>query len=194
MIIAIDIDEVLGDFLSSFIKYHNDKYQTSMITDDFVTYDFSKVMNYSKDEAYKRIDEFMGSEDFKNIPTIEGSKEAIEILKKNHKLHIVTARPKFIAEKTQEWIDRNFPDAFEKIHFAYSVYRNPSDSFTKSEICKNIGSDVFIEDMPEYAIEASVNVPQVFLVDRLWNKNSSLPKNVKKVFSWREIVERIEEL
>lgn len=43
MKIAIDVDDVLADFISSLVKGHNDEFGTQLKKEDFHTFAFAKV-------------------------------------------------------------------------------------------------------------------------------------------------------
>ena len=62
MLIAIDIDAVMADLLSMFLKYRNDKYHTAWRREEFYTYEWYKVFGDPKDEMYKILYDFWGWE------------------------------------------------------------------------------------------------------------------------------------
>ena len=42
-VIAVDIDEVLAQFMPTLARFHNDNYNTSLVIEDFQSYRFNEV-------------------------------------------------------------------------------------------------------------------------------------------------------
>ena len=63
----------------------------------------------------------------------------------------------------------------------------------KSDVCKELGVEVMIEDSLSQAKEIAPCVRKIFLLDCPWNQGD-LPMNVARVYSWDEIVEGLGEL
>lgn len=51
MRIGIDLDDVLAEFLEALIAYHNERYGTTLRTEDFMVYRFWEVWGGTRDEA-----------------------------------------------------------------------------------------------------------------------------------------------
>ena len=98
MIIAIDIDAVLADFLSQFLQYRNDTYKTEHKREDFYTYEWYKVFAEPHDTMYKILYDFFNSEYMAKIEPMPGAIAGVNRLKREHTLNIVTSRPKMITE------------------------------------------------------------------------------------------------
>jgi len=190
MKIGIDLDEVLADFLSSLIKFHNDKYGTSYSRDQFHSYRVYEIWGGTLDKAISEIHEFYNTEYFDNIAPIPGSLENIEILSKNHELVIITSRQNDISEKTNNWINNHFQNKFSEVFFADHNAWIGKRAY-KSEICKKHGMDFMIEDYLEFAAECAKSVKKVLLLDSPWNKMESLPDNILRVYSWNEITNKL---
>ena len=57
MNIGVDLDEVLGDFLSSLIQYHNTNYNSVLSREDFHSYKFWEVWGGTKEEAIQKLND-----------------------------------------------------------------------------------------------------------------------------------------
>ncbi|MCD6398944.1 MAG: hypothetical protein J7L08_03405 [Candidatus Aenigmarchaeota archaeon] len=192
MLIGIDMDDVLGDFVGGLVEYHNETYGTSFKKDDFSSFDFWKVWGGDKESAVKKVCDFYETPYFKNLKPIEGSIEAVDELSKHHELMIITSRPEYIKKETLEWVERYFPDKFKEVYFAKNSYMNPTTGKEKLELCLEKNVDVLVEDALQHIYKYTHNGrTKVFLYDSPWNRNKTLPSNVKRVKSWNEIVKLI---
>jgi 5'(3')-deoxyribonucleotidase len=190
MKIAIDIDEVLGDFMPNFIKFYNDKYKTNLIIDDLPSYYLWNFLDVTRENMIQRVYDFHKTDYFKNIKPIKDAEESVKKLKENNELFIITSRQNAVIEETKQWIEKYFPNIFSEIYFTNNLSKN-GESKTKKEICDLINADILIEDSLEYCLECMSPNRKIFLLDYSWNKNNNLPKEITRVYSWKEIMEKI---
>jgi uncharacterized protein len=194
MRIGIDLDETISDSIVGIMNLHNKQYGTSLRREDFDSYVFTDILGVSKEEARKRVDEFFSVRHVKAIPPIEGSLEAINLLKsKGHELYIITGRGRAREDvlHTEAWLEEHFPQIFAGVHYANVL--GPDGTLktrTKSEIAKSLRVELMIDDVLDFARDCGEAGIKTFLFDRPWNQ-SELPPNVARVFSWEEIAEKI---
>lgn len=55
IIIAVDLDEVLGYFIESLCVFHNEVYGTNYTIDSFFSYNFVDVWGGSVDETFDKV-------------------------------------------------------------------------------------------------------------------------------------------
>lgn len=190
MNIGVDLDEVVGDTMSAVIAFHNEKYGTTLKKKDFLSYRFWEIWGGTREDAIRKMYDFFETDHFKNINPAVGSLLALELLKKSgHKIFLITGRQTHIIKKTEEWIEKNFPEIFDELHFAnsYSLTDAPRK---KSDLCKSLGITLLIEDDMDHVRECSKAGLTTLLFNQPWNQGD-LPRNVKRVFSWDEIVKEI---
>ena len=48
MLTAVDIDDTLGDYTSSLAEFYNKKYNTSLVRNDFYSYNFWEVWGHER--------------------------------------------------------------------------------------------------------------------------------------------------
>lgn len=88
---------------------------------------------------------------------------------------VVTSRQHVIRQPTLQWLDTYFPGTFVDVHFG-NHYALSGPSMSKSEICKQVGAQVLIDDNPRYALECAQAGIQVLLFDwdgsYAWSKTS----------------------
>ena len=190
MIIAIDLDEVLCDFISSMLFYYNEKYGTNYKKEDFFTYNFWEVLGISQEKTIDIVHDFHKTHHFEDIQPINGAIEAVSKLKKNHKLIVITSRQHSIENQTRKWIEKYFPNTFDEIILANHFAKNGT-SKKKKYYCDKFKVDVLIEDNIHYANECISKHTKVFLFDYPWNRSNTLNKDVTRVYSWDELVNKL---
>ncbi|KAH6779200.1 Haloacid dehalogenase-like hydrolase superfamily protein [Perilla frutescens var. hirtella] len=197
IMIAVDVDEVLGNFVSAINEFIADRYSLNHSVSEYHVYEFFKIWNCSRDEADHRVHEFFKTPYFKRgINPIPGAREALEKLAEIYNLSIVTSRQNAIKEHTIEWIERHYPGLFEEIHFG-NHFALDGQSRPKSDICKSLGAKVLIDDNPRYAMECAAVGIKVLLFDYEnsypWCKGEYAPQHplVTKVHNWEEVEQQL---
>tara|TARA_Y100000034_G_C6878007_1_gene401825 strand:+ start:439 stop:1050 length:612 start_codon:yes stop_codon:yes gene_type:complete len=188
MLIAVDIDDVIAEFMDGFIQFHNEKYGTSLVKKDLVDYSFWRVLKEEREEGIKRIYNFIDSSNFKEILPAEGAFEVLNLLKEENELVIITSRPKSFTKQTEEWIKNHFPGIFSKIHFSYNRDIQKKGNKTKNKICEELKVDIFIEDSLEYSEECVSEGTKVLLLNKPWNQREELPHNLIRIQDWNEVL------
>ena len=117
MKIGIDIDEVLAEFMNSFLDYHNKKENTNIKRSDFKSYLLWKTIGGTKESTIQRIYDFYNSQEFDNIRPVKDSQYGVNVLNKENELIVITSRPYEMHDKTINWLDNYFPNAFSKVKF-----------------------------------------------------------------------------
>ncbi|KAG8373881.1 hypothetical protein BUALT_Bualt11G0071400 [Buddleja alternifolia] len=194
MMVAVDVDEVLGNFVSALNQFIADRYSLNHTISEYHVYEFFKIWNCSRDEADIRVHEFFKTSYFKKgIYPIPGAQMALQKLSKLCNLSIVTSRQNAIKDHTIEWIDKHYPGLFQEIHFG-NHFALDGQSRPKSDICKCLGAKVLIDDNPRYAIECAEVGIKVLLFDYEnsypWCKTTAhVFKHplVRKVHNWEEV-------
>ncbi len=113
----------------------------------------------------------------------------MDILKKDNILRIITSRPYKIHDQTLSWLDRYFPDKFEEIHFTNDWVMGKNARKRKKDVCLEYKIDIMIEDSLAYANECAEKNINVILIDTPWNQSGEINKNIKRVKSWKNIVD-----
>uniref|UniRef100_A0A1D1Z3X4 Putative 5'(3')-deoxyribonucleotidase n=1 Tax=Anthurium amnicola TaxID=1678845 RepID=A0A1D1Z3X4_9ARAE len=193
LVVAVDVDEVLGSFLSALNKFIADHYSANHSVSEFYVYEFFKIWNCSRAEADIRVHEFFKTVYFKKgIQPIPGAQRVLHRLSTFCNLSIVTSRQNIIKHHTMEWIEEHYPGLFQEIHFG-NHFALDGKSRPKSEICRSLGAQVLIDDNPRYAIECAEVGINVLLFDfdnsYPWSKCATAASHplVTKVHNWDEV-------
>ncbi|XP_068663161.1 uncharacterized protein [Aristolochia californica] len=197
LVVAVDVDEVLGNFLSALNKFIADRYSLNHSVSEYHVYEFFKIWNCSRMEADLRVHEFFKTPYFKTgIYPIPGAQRALVRLSRYCSLSVVTSRQNVIKDHTIEWIERHYPGLFREIHFG-NHFALDGQSRPKSDICRSMGAQVLIDDNPRYAIECAEAGMRVLLFDYdnsyPWSKTGSadLHPLVTKVHNWQEVEQQL---
>lgn len=191
-VIAIDSDEIISAFIDGFIGYNNSFFKTNLTRKDIVSFELGQILGITEQEVEERIEKYFESGEARKIQLIEGSKEGVQtLLKLGYEIHVITARPLVLKDETLRWINKNFPNQFAQIHFAFNPYVESSEQKKKSQICKEIGSDILIDDNLVNVLDCAKEGIRVLLMDALWNQTEHLPENVIRVKSWKEIIKLV---
>ncbi|XP_058079060.1 uncharacterized protein LOC131227306 isoform X1 [Magnolia sinica] len=195
--VAVDVDEVLGSFLSALNKFIADRYASKHSVSEYYVYEFFRIWKCSRSEADIRVHEFFKTAYFKKgIHPIPGAHQALLRLSTFCNLSIVTSRQNAIKDHTIEWIEKHYPGLFQEIHFG-NHFALDGQSRSKSEICRSLGAKVLIDDNPRYAVECAEVGIKVLLFDYdnsyPWCKTGSETTHplITKVLNWEEVEQHL---
>lgn len=197
IVVAVDVDEVLGNFVSALNKFIADRYASIHSVSEYHVYEFFKIWNCSCDEADIRVHEFFKTSYFKKgIYPIPGAQQTLNNLSSFCDLSVVTSRQNVIKDHTIEWLEKHYSGLFKEIHFG-NHFALDGESKPKSEICRSMGAKVLIDDNPRYALECAEVGIRVLLFDYQnsypWCKTDSSNQHplVTKVHDWKEVEQQL---
>ncbi|MGM5484388.1 MAG: 5' nucleotidase, NT5C type [Nanobdellota archaeon] len=183
MRIAIDMDDVIADFSSAFIRFYNENYGTGLKKEEIFTYDLWRVVGEDKEGFLRKLKPLFSSDALEELNPLPGAVESLKELSRKHELIIVTARQEKNKEKTYNWIDKHLPGVFDKIVF---TNRFNDDELRKVDVCTDHGASLIIEDNYDNARECLPHL-DVILMDQPWNREHL--EGARRVKSWAEIME-----
>ncbi|CAK9143276.1 unnamed protein product [Ilex paraguariensis] len=159
IVVAVDVDEVLGSFLSALNKFMADRYLLNHSLSEYHVYEFFKATmyiisgsdNWLNDNdivlivtADIRVHEFFKTSYFRmGIHPIPGAQQALQNLSKYCSLSVVTSRQNAIKDHTIEWIEKHYPGLFQEIHFG-NHFALDGQSRPKSDICRYYAYELLI--------------------------------------------------
>jgi phosphoserine phosphatase len=154
MIIAVDLDEVLGQFIPRLALFYNANASrfpftipASLEPAQFFSYRFSDVWGGDDRQSIAIVEAFFESALFKGgLPLVPGAVEGVKALKDaGHDLVIVTSRQLFLEEVTRRWVQANFPaDTFSSVAFGNHWGRSGVKT-SKSDLCRELNAELIIE-------------------------------------------------
>lgn len=180
MRVGVDIDGVLADSLSLWVKELNHYFKQDKSLQQIQLQDVLQIYGITGEEMreflYKRGRYLMTSPE-----PIPGASYYLNQLKKSHEIFIVSARDKKFGSETREWLYKNNLPYNEILLLG---------SHDKKEACLTNDLNVLIEDTLRICIEVSAAGVPVLLMDAPYNQGS-LPRLVYRTHSWQEIYRTI---
>jgi uncharacterized HAD superfamily protein len=189
-ILGVDFDDVLFNCDEALAQFHNTRYGTSYTTDERNSFYLEPFWNCSAEEVQKRLDEFTYTEFHENANVVTGAREALERLSDVYDIVIVTGRADIARSATEKWLEKNLLGLYREIHFSNHGGTGIGKYRLKSEILRELGIDIFVEDAPHFAADVAGAGITVFLFDTPWNR-AETPDGAIRVRSWEEIVEQL---
>lgn len=176
MKIGVDIDGVISNFVKNFRAIVKEVYNIDLREQDIYVHDLYLALGISKTEAYKHIYECLTQE----LEVIEGAKEGLDRLYKDHEIFILTARPKELNGITEKWLKRN------KIRYHNLIHLDEGNKHKY-----DVKLDIIIEDNLTDALNYIGKSKVILVYDHPWNKSLNVKKSFHRVHSWSEITDII---
>lgn len=192
--IAVDIDDVLAANAEGFVKFSNERWGTNLKPDDYSEH-WAEVWGVDFEEVNKRREVIVAEKLFTTHRFLEDTKSVLFHLEKSYRLIVVSSRSRSIQADTIAWLNKEFGDVFEEIHFAgiwdkTELHILERLKLTKAEILREIGADYLIDDQPKHCIAAAgAGIKTLLFGDYGWNRNTKLIPNMTRVSNWAEVKE-----
>ncbi|KAK9830735.1 hypothetical protein WJX74_004534 [Apatococcus lobatus] len=200
MRVAVDVDEVLARFLPSLNRFVKERYNIVFALSDYSVYEFHRVWRCDRDTARNIVHEFFGSKHFiHGIRPIPGAFQSLQRLKQHCELVVVTSRQNAIQDATRAWLDQHYPQTFREVFFG-NHFAKEGATRTKSDICREVGASVLVDDNPGYAVDCATAGLQVLLYDWQmsypWNRPCPELDHplIQRVGDWRQVEHALKQL
>lgn len=192
MKIAVDLDEVLGDFVGAFLRWYNHHQIGPKLTRaDMVQYYFKDILGWSKDYELEIMYRFFKEGEVMKIEPVKGAQAGIKELVKDNDLYLVSGRQSILQEVTEQWIEKYFPNVFQGVYLMNQHSLDGGVVSDKGTACKKLGCEVLIDD-GSWHVEPVMNEGvKVIILNHPWNDYHQLPKSVLRADNWEEIVEAV---
>jgi len=180
MKLGFDIDGVISDFVRSFIKIVKRHYDLTLAESDIYCHDLNLVLGISNQERNKLIRETL----LEDLSLISGAKATLgRLIMEGHQITILTARFSDLIDVTKNWLKK------KGISYSQLIHLNEGEKYlAKADL------DLIVEDNLEDAIEWSQKVKHILLYDHPWNQSFNVKGLIKRVYSWNDIFEEIQQL
>ena len=189
--IAIDLDDVLASSAQGFVAFSNKKWGTNLTVEDF-TEQWGVMWGVDIDEERRRAGDVYDARIIRKFSSVDRAKPVLQKLSEDYHLIVMTSRVNRMKEDTFEWLDTHYKGIFDDVHFSgfYDKITKSSHSYTKAEICREIGSDYLIDDQIKHCFAAAkAGIESLLFGNFSWNQYEELPSRVTRVRDWNEIGE-----
>ena len=136
-------------------------------------------------EAIWRVEEYLRSDEYQNIPPFEEAVRSIKKLAEFHELHLVTGRTELLTAATEAMLEQYLPGVFTSIEYT-GMFGNHRRS--KADVCVQISADLLIDDHIAHAEQVAEKDIDVFLFGEYpWNQGEILSPHITRVRNWSEV-------
>lgn len=188
MLIGVDIDEVLAATLPSFLAFFNKRRGTHFAVKDFHSYCWEDILGLPIAELAAEIRLFLAHGGAARIPPFPGSLAAVQELRRQHRLVVITSRWGEAVRQSSPWLEKNFPSLIDGVYFSLNEFvpEESGGTLSKAEICSQLGVELMIEDSVSVALDCQSSGIPVLLLAHPWNR-IALDWGLQRVASWAEI-------
>jgi len=178
---GIDLDGVVANLMTPFLKEINKRFNLELKYEDIISYRFEDWVPVDIEDlrAIWESPEFIWGQ-----PLLPWARWGINrLIDFGYSVYIVTARKSHLKTFTLEWLKKH------KIPFDEIVTGKYEEKWSYIE--RN-GLDIFIEDRTKNALEAGKFCKRVYLVDKPYNRYAitldESKSHIIRVNNWREII------
>jgi 5'(3')-deoxyribonucleotidase len=171
--VAVDLDEVLSNFLHKLTEYYNAHYRVDLtpiaMTDYTHSGPYHETWQTTPEECKSVMDHFYETDEFKSLDPIPGARAALYRLKLtgHFTFYVVTARGTQLVEETKRWIRTHFTVGdqclFEDIIFGNCWANQEGTVKQKHTICKELQCTILVDDSLRHADACARNGIHVVL-------------------------------
>lgn len=196
MKIAVDLDEVLGDFIGTFLRWYNHNgYQPKLTREDIVKYHFKDLIGMPEGEELKMMYQFFDDGEIMNIQPMAGAQEGVaQLLTQGHELYLVSGRQSRLQRETEQWAEKYFPNTFKGVYLANQHSLDGGAVLDKGEMCKELGCEVLIDDGSQHVEPVMAAGIRIIILNQAWNNYHQLPASVLRADNWPEIVAAVNKI
>ncbi len=184
--IALDIEGVMADIHTIFVKNYNSINRTNFYVDHITNWDFKNTEFEITSDKFSEYVKNMWYKNWEEIPPIEENLEKkTRLLSDLYTLDIVTNCVAVDGSNKGDLCKINLLKWLEKYNIHYNKFIPLNNRKSKA----NLDYNYFIDDSPILAGEIETNGKFMFLYDRPWNKHIKENLHIKRIFSLSEIVD-----
>jgi len=170
-IIGLDVDDVVADLLTTWLRLYNIDYKDNLTTEDILDWD---MLPYVKEECGKRIYDYIGDPSiYDYVRPIHGAVNGVyELRAMGFRVIFVTSTPKGCEGRKLDWLN----------YWGFGVDK---DSYYEATDKSLIACDFLVDDRP-------LNVENAFgtgiIFDAPHNRNWDLDRNYPRVYNWENVL------
>jgi hypothetical protein len=180
---TIDLDDFVIPSAPAIAAHYDNTYGIEVPLGSFYSKDPAVWGVSDPDVAIRRIYEYYESEEYAQLQPSPESLECLPLLARYFDLHILTGRPDFLRQLTEEVLERHLPGVFVDFHFTnYTSPKGGPIATKKSEIARKVNARWHGDDHTAHAIDvANAGITSYLGPEQPWNRGVGmlLPKVVR---------------
>lgn len=186
-IIAIDIDDVLFPFVVGIAEHINAVRGMSLVPADFISFTFQDVWGGTVEESNQIVHGFLSKNCMHLLPIV-GAWGALNRLKQDYTIILVTARNGVYEPETSRWLQGYFVGLFDSLVFAGNTHDGRAYR-TKGEVCKELGAVLLIDDHPKNILSVTEQgLDGILFGTKAWSVMDILPAaQVTHCADWTQV-------
>lgn len=195
-VIAVDIDEVLGEYAVEFVKFSNERWGTTLTVDNYTEH-WSDMWQISHEETMERAKDIYtpGVGPYNRLNRIIGADEALKELKEKFDIILVTSRPLSTESETRAWLEQHYSGIASDIYFA-GIYDSDITNLTflktKADVFSQINPVFVIDDQPKHCrAAAELEIDTILFGDYPWNQDVDDSTFITRCHNWQEVLDHI---
>lgn len=171
-LIAVDFDDVMFPFNQQIIAKIGLETGQDLNHAELHVHGAHDPVNVGSYDVQAAIENLVRNHSMDILP-LEGAKEALEGIGQDHKLIVMTARPRGARKATEAWLEKQLPGVFDEVYLLGNVYEKDLDYVqTKAEKCVELGVDLLIDDFPKFAQDVvEIGTPVLLFGNYDWNRH-----------------------
>ena len=179
--LGFDIDGVIANFTQPLLEAIKENYGLNLKIKDIYTFDLNIVLGITKNEGTQLVHQTLK----KDLPLNKGAKETLEKLsREGHNIYLLTGRYDVLRNITQSWLKEKGV-TYTQLHMLNIGEKYMADIQPM---------DLIVEDSLEDALEWSQKVKNVLIYDQPWNRTLNVRNLTKRVYSWNDIYQAVQNL
>lgn len=178
MKIAIDIDGVVTDFVSTFRQVVREAYDRELRYEDIYVHDLFLVLGVTEERAIELIRKTLSLD----LVPMPGALDGLARLSESHEVVLVTARPPDMMGITAEWLRRHKVPHHGLINLREGEKHGHGDEF-----------DVVIDDHLRELVGFVGKAKKLIIFDHPWNRTLNVEGLFYRARGWSEVVRIIED-
>lgn len=152
MIVAVDLDEVVFNFVDPYFEFISEKYGRKVTRADMTDWSSERMGFIPRGSSHDNLLEFGRLGGFLNLPLMPGAEKGLFDLANHHSVVFVTSRESEARYDTQA--------SLEVLGYNHiPLYFTNHQGVTKGMVLQNIGAHYLIDDNPEFINEVRHRFP-----------------------------------
>ena len=196
--IAIDIDDVLADSHTAARAWIEARTGLSARSEHYEAHSdywnyYNRVIATHDASSPVRYEEFLAelADDQAHVPLLAGAQFAIQTLRADYDVVLITARDPSLEAATRRWLDAHFDEPIPLYLSSNPLVTSTAKS--KGEWCRELGVSVLIDDNTANCQSAlDHGVKAILFGDYIWQVDP--PADAVRARDWPAVLEKIHEL